>query len=260
MKINTYYVDPVKFTVEESDLVVGDIKTREVEGNHFVMGLMEGYKWGYHGHKAEIGLDDTLLNVLNKLKGVVTVGYHVVTDWDTAYVGKEIHSEKFKDIMKKEVDAFFKEYSRGWGDWDSYEDLDIYEERRLFVQECPFLIRAEETDEGDGIYVTGISRDNGISNDDYGSYDISKEDFWNGKGNQAVIYAVKKAIKDFKELGVPEDKISQVTVNFDFCVLLDYDNLKDYKIFEGIRENYEKDNTYEVIFNVVAGDENPRRK
>lgn len=130
----------------------------------------------------------------------------------------------------------------------------------IFVQEHPFLIRAEESDNGTGIYVSGLSRDHGINSDGYGSYGISKEDFWNGKGNQAVIYAVKKAIKDFKELGVPEDKISQVTVNFDFCVLLDYDSLKDYKIFEGIRENYEKDNTYEVIFNVVAGDKNPRRK
>lgn len=261
MKINTYYVDPVKFTVEESDLVVGDVKSHEVEGNHFVIGLMEGYKWSYHGPKQELGLDDTLLNVLNKLKGVVTVGYYKIGNYDTVYVGKEIHSEKFRSIMKKEVDAFYKEYGYAWGDWDKYEDGDdTYEDRMIFVQEHPFLIRAEESDNGTGIYVSGLSRDHGINSDGYGSYGISKEDFWNGKGNQAVIYAVKKAIKDFKELGVPEDKISQVTVNFDFCVLLDYDSLKDYKIFEGIRENYEKDNTYEVIFNVVAGDKNPRRK
>ena len=261
MKINTYYVDPVKFTVEESDLVIGDIKSKEVEGKHFVMGLKEGYKWSYRGPKQELGLDNTLLNVLNKLKGVVTIGYYKLGTYDTVYVGKEIHNEKFKSIMKKEVDSFYKEYGHGWGDCDKYEDGDdTYEDRMIFVQEHPFLIRAVESVDGTGICVSGLSRDNRVNSGGSGSYGISKEDFWNGKGNQAVIFAVKKAIKDFKELGVPEDKISKVTVNFDFCVLLDYDNLKDYKIFEGIRETYEKDNTYEVIFNVVAGDENPRRK
>lgn len=44
MKIRTYYVDPVKFTVDGSDLVMGDVKSHEVEGNHFVIGLMKGYK------------------------------------------------------------------------------------------------------------------------------------------------------------------------------------------------------------------------
>ena len=63
------------------------------------------------------------------------------------------------------------------GDWDKYEDGDdTYEDRMIFVQEHPFLIRAVESVDGTGICVSGLSRDNGANSGGSGSYGISKED------------------------------------------------------------------------------------